>query len=251
MDGCLFVFASGKTVLVPWDVPMAEERSAVDQIIPYASFRRSWRDLLTAVFRQNGIDETPGRSCELPSRTSWLRWKEISDDLPGVRILLRTDGFESFISKARQIKDAAEIAAIEKAAAITDAVIELIEAKLSAPGGADSVREIDMAQLIEREALGLGAEGIGFETLAAGPSRSWAIHAFPACSAGPFASQGLSILDFGVKVDGYSSDVTLTIARGRLSREQDSMIRLVQHNAPFLGEPLGTPVPSSTPIKKK
>ncbi len=228
MDGCLFVFASGKTVLVPWDVPMAEERSAVDQIIPYASFRRSWRDLLTAVLRQNGIDETPGRSCELPSRTSWLRWKEISDDLPGVRILLRTDGFESFISKARQIKDAAEIAAIEKAAAITDAVIELIEAKLSAPGGADSVREIDMAQLIEREALGLGAEGIGFETLAAGPSRSWAIHAFPACSAGPFASQGLSILDFGVKVDGYSSDVTLTIARGRLSREQASMIGLVQ-----------------------
>ena len=32
---------------------------------------------------------------------------------------------------------------------------------------------------------------------------------------------------------------------------RDSMIRLVQHNAPFLGEPLSTPVPSSTPIKKK
>lgn len=228
MDGCLLVFASGKSVLVPWDVHMAEEHGVVDQIIPYATFRRSWRELLTTVLRQNGIDDAPGRSCELPSRTSWLRWKEISEDLPGVQILLRTDGYEQFISRARQIKDAVEIAAIEKAAGITDAVIERIAETLSVPGGADDVREIDMAQLIEREAVARGAEGIGFETLAAGPGRSWAIHAFPSCSAGPFAAPGLSILDFGVKVDGYTSDVTLTIARGRLSPTQELMIGLVQ-----------------------
>ena len=92
----------------------------------------------------------------------------------------------------------------------------------------EDLREIDLAQLIEREALTRGAEGLGFETLAAGPGRSWAIHPFPSCSAGPFGGEGLSILDFGVKVDGYTSDVTLTFAVGALSPEQDRMIGLVE-----------------------
>ena len=228
MDAFLFVFATGKSVLVPWDVHTANERSAVDQVIPYADFKRSYSDVVARVLRGNGIDAAAGHKIELPSRTSWLRTKELGDAIPGVQILLRSDGFESFIDRSRLLKDPDEIAAIEKAAGITDTIIQRITARLSARGGADGVREIDMAQLIEREALVLGAEGIGFETLAAGPARSWAIHPFPACSGGPFATQGLSILDFGVKVDGYSSDVTLTVARGGLSREQERMISLVQ-----------------------
>jgi len=85
-----------------------------------------------------------------------------------------------------------------------------------------------MAQFIEREALSMGAEGLGFETLAAGPTRSWAIHPFPYCSGGPFAGPGLSILDFGIRVDGYTTDVTLTVARGKLSAVQERLISLVE-----------------------
>jgi Xaa-Pro aminopeptidase len=227
-DAFLFLFANGKTVLVPWDVTMANERSVTDLVIPYAEFKRSWLEVMTGILRKNGIDTAAEKKIELPGRTSWLRWKELGDALPGVQILLRADGFESFIGEVRLQKDAAEIAAIEKAAGITDTIIELIIKRLSPPGGADGLREFDMAQLVEREALSLGAESIGFETLAAGPGRSWAIHPFPACSGGPFATEGLSILDFGVKVDGYSSDVTLTMARGRLTAEQERMISLVE-----------------------
>ncbi|HEY9594018.1 MAG TPA: M24 family metallopeptidase, partial [Spirochaetia bacterium] len=137
-------------------------------------------------------------------------------------------GFESFPGAARTVKDATEIRSIERAAEITNEILEMIRAMLSRPGGADGVREIDIAQLIQREALARGAEGLGFETLAAGPARSWGIHAFPSSSAGPFATEGLSILDFGVMVDGYTSDVTLTVARGRLSREQERLVSLVE-----------------------
>ena len=69
---------------------------------------------------------------------------------------------------------------------------------------------------------------MGFETLAAGPSRSWGIHPFPSSTSGSFGGNGLSILDFGVKVEGYTSDVTITIARGKLAEEQQLMIRLVE-----------------------
>jgi len=233
MDALLFLFASGKTVLVPWDVNIANERSVVDRIIPYTEFKRSFREAVTGVLRENGIEAAVGgprarRKVEFPGRTSHLRFLELKNDLPGAEILLRTEGFESFVARARTVKDDLEIAAIEKAAEITNTLIDSIIDRASLPAGRKELREIDLAQLIERESLALGAEGIGFETLAAGPSRSWAIHPFPSCSAGPFGGEGLSILDFGVKADGYTSDVTLSLAVGRLSPEQDRMIGLVE-----------------------
>jgi Xaa-Pro dipeptidase len=233
MDAMLFMFATGKTVLVPWDVNIANERSIVDQVIPYTEFKRSFKEAVTGVLRENGVEAAVGgprvrRKVEFPGRTSHLRFLELKDDLPGAEIILRTEGFESFVARARAVKDEWEIAAVEKAAGITNALIDAIADLLSLPGGRKDLREVDLAQLIERESLALGAEGLGFETLAAGPQRSWAIHPFPSCSAGPFGGEGLSLLDFGVKVDGYTSDVTLSLAVGRLSPEQDRMIALVE-----------------------
>jgi Xaa-Pro dipeptidase len=249
MDALLFTFASGATVLVPWDTNMANDRSAVDRIVPYTEFKRSFREAVIAVLRESGADVPAGdpsarKKVEFPGRTSHLRLLELMGDLPGAEIVLRGDGFEAFIGKLRTIKDPAEIAALEKAAGITNALIDTIEARLTAPGGTDGLREIDMAQLIERETLSLGAEGTGFETLAAGPARSWAIHTFPASTAGPFAARGLSILDFGVKVDGYTSDVTLTVARGRLSAEQERMVGLVEQ---AYAAAVGAAVPGASP----
>ncbi len=225
-DALLVVFSSGKSVLVPWDVNLAHERSTAGQLIPYTDFRRSFREAVVGVLRDNGT--AAGHRVEFPGRTSHLRWKELQSDLPGLDVVLRSDGYESFIGKQRVVKDAAETEAIEKAASVTNALIEILVDTVSSRRASRGLRELDIAQLIEREALARGAEGVGFETLAAGPGRSWAIHPFPSFSAGPFATEGLSILDFGVKVDGYTSDVTLTVARGRLSAEQDRMIGLVK-----------------------
>ncbi len=233
MDALLFVFSTGRSVLVPWDVNVAEERAVVAQVMPYTEFKRSFREAVTGVLKANGVEASVGgparrRKVEFPARTPHLRYRELKEDLPGAEVLLRTEGFEWFLSRCRTVKDGMEIAAIEKAAEITNTLLAGIERRLREPGGMDGLREIDMAHLVEREAHSLGAEGVGFETLAAGPSRSWAIHPFPSFTGGPFAGEGLSILDFGVKVDGYTSDVTVTIARGRLSAEQERMIALVE-----------------------
>jgi Xaa-Pro dipeptidase len=69
---------------------------------------------------------------------------------------------------------------------------------------------------------------MSFETLAAGPARSFAIHAFPPYTAGVFGGRGFSILDFGVCWEGYRSDVTLTVLRGPLSARQERMREAVQ-----------------------
>jgi Xaa-Pro dipeptidase len=232
MDAFLLVFATGKTVLVPWDVLIAKERAVVDQVIPYAEFSRSPRAAVATILRENGVPSAAGTGDRprigFPERTSHLRYQELVGDLPGGEVVVQPDGFESFIASARLVKDAVELRAVEKAAEITNALIATIDTMLHSSRDVKQMRELDLAQLVEREALSRGAEGMGFETLAAGPSRSWAIHPFPAFSDAAFASPGLSILDFGVKVDGYTSDVTLTVARGKLSAEQETMIGLVE-----------------------
>jgi Xaa-Pro dipeptidase len=225
-DAILVLAATGESVLVPWDVNMAAEHADVDRVVPYTDFKRSYKEAVATVLKSLGLPAAGGK-VEFLSRTSHLRYEELRKELAGVEIVVRSDGIDSFLSKMRSQKDAAEIAALERAAAITDEVLDLVERELrSKPAGA--VREVDVAQLVEREALARGAEGMGFETLAAGPKRSWGIHAFPTYSAGPFGGPGLSILDFGVRVYGYTSDVTATFARGPLAPDQERMLSLVQ-----------------------
>ncbi len=249
-DAILVVAATGESVLVPWDVNLAAGMAVVDRVVPYTDFKRSYKEAVATVLKSLGLPgggtggaARPGQGglsrtvamdgqearpkVEFLSRTSHLRHEELCRELPGAEIVVRNDGIDTVLSKMRTLKDAAEIAALERAAAITDEVLDLVEAEVrSQPAG--SVREVDVAQLVEREALAQGAEGTGFETLAAGPTRSWGIHAFPVYSAGPFGGPGLSILDFGVKVDGYTSDVTATFVRGPLADEQEKMVHLVQ-----------------------
>jgi Xaa-Pro dipeptidase len=233
MDALLFLFSSGQSVLVPWDANIARERSAVSEVIPYTEFRRSFKEAFLSVLKSHGVEAAVGgprkrRKVELPERTTHLRLQELRTDLPGAELVVRSDGLEFFLCRARVVKEPVEIASMERAAEITNQLIEVVADRLSEARGRQPLREIDLAQLIEREALTRGAEGLGFETLAAGPSRSWAIHPFPSCSAGPIGTEGLSILDFGIRVDGYTSDVTLTLAVGRLSSTQEKMIGLVE-----------------------
>jgi len=76
--------------------------------------------------------------------------------------------------------------------------------------------------------------------LAAGPSRSFAIHAFPSYTGQPFGTQGLSVLDFGLKYQGYTSDVTATFVRVPLTQAQEQLLSLTQkayHRAASLVKP--------------
>lgn len=231
MDAILFVFADGRTVLVPWDVTMARGRASVDSVIPYTSFQRTFSEAVAAVLEQNGLKEAgPSRKIEISARTSYSQFKELAAAIHavsrGADIICDQNGIDAFIAAMRAVKDPAETAAFRRAGEITNELIRRIEDSLRT--GGEMPNEVEIAHFVEKNALSLGAEGLGFETLAAGPGRSWGIHPFPAYSNGPFGGRGLSILDFGVTVEGYSSDVTLTFARGPLAPEQERMIALVE-----------------------
>lgn len=222
-DALLVLTITGHAVLCPWDENLAREMAQVDVIVPYTEFGRH---PVTAVQDLAQKISVPAHSrIEIPGSTPYPLFLRYVEALFEYDVLCRDGGVNAEIARMRSVKDAAEIAVIETACAITDAIINLIEKQLK---GGKLKTEADVALLIEREARAAGAEGTGFETLAAGPARSFGIHAFPPYTGGDFASEGLSILDFGIKYRGYTSDVTLTVARGELTAAQKKIVALVE-----------------------
>jgi Xaa-Pro dipeptidase len=222
-DALLFLSVSRETLLVPWDINMAKLMADAGHIIPYAKFERSPLNALKGAAKQF---QTPrGSRIEIPSVTPYFQFLNFTEALDGYDILCREWGVRELVDRLRAIKDAGEQRIYDTAAAITNELIDSLEAQVRE--GALKT-ELDAALFIETEALRRGCEGTGFETLAAGPSRSFGIHAFPPYTAEPFGVQGLSILDFGVRYSGYTTDVTLTFARGPLEESQEKIIALTE-----------------------
>jgi len=206
---------AGESLLVAWDLPLAQRLACVDGGIAYEDYDRSLHQAVTTVLAERGV-----RSAELSGGLPFPLVQGLQAALPAVEIRCRDGGLDGCLAGAREIKDAEEIACLREACRITDELLALVEDRVRGPR---DLSETQVALLLESEARARGAEGMGFETLAAGPGRSFGIHCFPAVTGGPFASTGLSILDFGVCFAGYGSDVTTTVLRGPLRPGQRRM----------------------------
>jgi Xaa-Pro dipeptidase len=128
---------------------------------------------------------------------------------------------DALIAQLRMIKDAGEIAAMRRAAQITgqalDDVIDAVRAGMT---------ERQIANLLTQALLQRGAEGLAFDPLVqSGPNT-----ALPHATAGERVIQAgdLLLLDFGVTVDGYNSDITRTFAVGQASAEVKKIYELVK-----------------------
>jgi len=222
-DALLFVAADGRNTLVPWDINMAHAMATADEILPYTDFGRSVPDTINAMSKHWNLPE--GAVIGLTSATPYPLFVSYMERCDGYDFSCTDDGIDEFVAGMRAIKDNEEIALYRKVSAITDSIMDAIEARVRA---GEFKTETDVALFIERALREAGCEATGFDTIAAGPSRSFGIHAFPSYSAAPFATDGFSILDFGVVYQGYTSDVTMTFVRGALTDKQKKMLELVQ-----------------------
>jgi Xaa-Pro dipeptidase len=222
-DALLVIAADGRSILVAWDLNLARLLASADETLAYADFARLPLRALAEVLARLGLPE--GSRVELPSTFAYPRYVDFVEGLPLFDLVCRNDGIDEEVRASRSIKDESELAVYRRVAGITNGLIDEIEAGVRS--GAIKT-ELDAALLIERSSRESGCEGPGFETLAAGPSRSWGIHAFPPYGAGKFAEEGMSILDFGLKLEGYTTDVTMSFVRGRLGSGQEKMLELVE-----------------------
>ncbi|MDX9826643.1 MAG: Xaa-Pro peptidase family protein [Spirochaetia bacterium] len=222
-DAFLVVDAGGTSILVAWDRVMADKMAYVDRVFSYTDFGRNSEIALRRVLEELGIPR--GANVELPSATAYPRYVDHVAALDEWDLLCRNGGMDDVVVSMRSVKDSGELEIYEKLSSLTNNLIGEIEEEVRRGSLAT---ETEVALFIEREARRAGAEGTGFDTIAAGPERSFGIHAFPSYGAGPFGSKGFSILDFGVVLEGYTSDVTMSFVRGPLKPRQERMLQLVR-----------------------
>jgi len=126
------------------------------------------------------------------------------------------------IEGLRAIKDADEISKIRSAVNLGAALFPTA-LKHIRPGA----RESQVAAEIEYEARRRGAEGMSFETIVAGGARSALPHGRATNQRLP--KRGFVVLDFGVILTGYCSDMTRTVHVGRADagarRMYDAVLR--------------------------
>ena len=245
-DALLFLFADGDSLLLPWDMILAEKIASADRIEAYGDYQRNPVKAVEEVCRKRLVS---GASIELAEITPYPMYNEISKAVDWLETVCRIDGISAELRKMRSIKDQDEIKLYRTACELTDKLIDALEAGFN-DGGIQT--ELDAAMLIEAESRRLGAEGPGFETLAAGSRRSWGIHAFPSFTDGPIGDTlpgggGLSIIDCGLLYRGYATDVTIGIRRGKLSSKQKNMASLVEH-AHSIGVEACTPGTSAAAV---
>ncbi len=222
-DAVLIIFETGKSVLIPWDEILAKKTASCDKMIPYTRYKNNAIQAVQANLNAaKGIDSM---KLELPPSTPYPTFLKYIDALPLWDVLCREEGVHQFAVERRMVKDEYEIQCIREACRVGDLIAEKIMQGVQ-DGSVNT--ESDVALLVEKELRVNGCEKTGFDTLAAGPSRSWAIHAFPGYTNAPWPAEGLSILDFGVVYEGYTSDMTITVAKGNLTPNQEKMLDLVQ-----------------------
>jgi Xaa-Pro aminopeptidase len=111
------------------------------------------------------------------------------------------------VSRLRAVKDAAEIAVMRRAAALTDEALGAVVAR-----GLMGRREADVAWDLLAEYHRLGADGEAFSAIVAGGAHGAHAHAIPGGRI--IAAGDLVVIDTGARVDGYCSDITRTLAAG-------------------------------------
>ena len=124
------------------------------------------------------------------------------------------------ILSMRSVKEPQEVACIQKAQAITDAAfLEILD--FIKPGKTEK----EIAAYLEYCMRRRGADGLAFETIAAGGPNSAKPHAVPGDR--PLQTGDFFTLDYGASWGGYCSDMTRTVAVGEPTEEMRRVYQTV------------------------
>ncbi|HEX8924986.1 MAG TPA: Xaa-Pro peptidase family protein [Terriglobales bacterium] len=131
--------------------------------------------------------------------------------------LVETSGV---VENLRCVKDAEEVARIRAAVNLASRCFKQL-LRAMRPG----VPENEVAARLEFAARKAGASAMSFETIVAGGARSALPHGV--ASRAPLPARGFVVLDYGVILDDYCSDMTRTVHMGRAPRESRALYQAV------------------------
>lgn len=116
-------------------------------------------------------------------------------------------GADGIVEDLRQVKSAAEVERIRRAASLGDRVLGEFLDRVE-----EGASEADLAAELDYRLRRAGSRGVAFETIVAAGPRSALPHARP--TERPVREGDLLLVDFGARVDGYCSDMTRVFCLG-------------------------------------
>lgn len=125
---------------------------------------------------------------------------------------LATAHADPIMDGLRLRKDAAELAAMERAVAVAEAAMESALPRIRA-----GMTEKEVAAMVRAEILGAGADALAFNPIVSAGPNSASPHATPTDRR--LREGDPLVIDWGASVDGYVSDITRTFAVGQLDEE--------------------------------
>jgi Xaa-Pro dipeptidase len=134
---------------------------------------------------------------------------------------LRTSHAEPAITALRAIKDANEIAAMEKAVAVAERALEKLLPQIKI-----GQTEKQVAAMLTNLMMTEGAETVSFSPIVSTGPNSASPHAVPTDRA--LAEGDFLVIDWGAYVDSYPSDITRTFAVGRIDPEMAHVYDVVR-----------------------
>lgn len=139
--------------------------------------------------------------------------------LPNAEIVL-DNSCNDIIIDMRKCKDSGELDTMQRAQNISDKVFEGLLSFIR-PG----LTEKEIALEIYRQGIILGADGLSFSTIAVSGINSSMPHGVP--SDKEIKKGELLTLDFGYLLDGYCSDMTRTVAIGKVGEQEKQVYNTV------------------------
>ena len=201
-EGCLFISANRRVILTDFRYVTQARVQSPDWALEQVSGDTGYPALAAKLAR----DEGAGRLWLETDHLTYDDYQGFAQALAGVELL----PMGGVPERLRQVKDAAELDSIRRAAKIaSDAFVNLL------PRIHAGMTERQVQRMLEYEMLELGSEGVAFETIAASGPNGALPHARP--SDRVIESGELLTLDFGATVNGYRSDMTRTVGFGKIT----------------------------------
>ncbi len=133
---------------------------------------------------------------------------------------LQIDSFKDMMLDLRAVKTETEVEKLQKACNITDEAFKYLLTVIK-PG----MSERELAFMLEQKMLELGADSISFNTIAVSGASGASPHGVPSDK---LVKEGeLMTFDFGCYVEKYASDMTRTIAIGKIDDKLQEIYNVV------------------------
>lgn len=145
---------------------------------------------------------------------SYNRYIEWSKKFTGIKLI----PVDSLVEKIRQIKDADEVRLITKAVDVCEEIFSSINLK-------KGITEKQLVSKLENTAIEVFSARPSFDPIVAFGRNSSIPHALPGKA--KYSGNGICLIDFGVKVNGYSSDLTRTFWAGKITQQFKEIYNIV------------------------